>query len=235
MQGIALRTEDCINTFFQTVGTLFSYNLGLPIQLAAYEDVKLTIATRHLLLYVFGVSYTRHIKSLRVALTTFPTFVPFRLTLGFGSKVAKLLVRLSIFKRLISRYDVVHLNDREYPYTKAAAKLKKKTVLTLHWFPSKIDEDVITNVDEVVAPSKNASKVTQENLGILPKVIYHGVDDSLFNVHTISKREAREHLERAVAYRDQGKYRLAERQLNKAIKLAPDWAWLYQNLCEVGR
>jgi len=47
--------------------------------------------------------------------------------------------------------------------------------------------------------------------------------------------EAREHLERAVAYRDQGKYRLAERQLNKAIKLAPDWAWLYQNLCEVGR
>lgn len=47
--------------------------------------------------------------------------------------------------------------------------------------------------------------------------------------------EAREHLEQAVAYRDQGKYRLAERQLDKAIKLAPDWAWLYQNLCEVGR
>jgi tetratricopeptide (TPR) repeat protein len=45
---------------------------------------------------------------------------------------------------------------------------------------------------------------------------------------------ARRHLEQALEYRNGGRYSLAERQLNKAIKLAPDWAWLYRNLCELG-
>ncbi|OGO03911.1 MAG: hypothetical protein A2Y91_06560 [Chloroflexi bacterium RBG_13_54_8] len=53
----------------------------------------------------------------------------------------------------------------------------------------------------------------------------------------VSKRpdpdKAREHLERAVAYRNQGKYRLAEGELNRALKHAPDWPWVYRALCEL--
>jgi len=45
---------------------------------------------------------------------------------------------------------------------------------------------------------------------------------------------AKKHLEQAVVYRDQGKCRLAQKGLDKALKLAPDWHWLYDNLCRVG-
>lgn len=175
------------------MGALFSYNLGLTSYLAAYNDVKLTIGTRHLLLYVFGTGYTRHIKGLKIRLITFPTFIPFKPTLIYGSEVAKILVRLSLFKRFISRFNIVHLNDRQHPYTKAAVKLKKPTVLTLHWHPSKIDEDVCSKVSALVAPSENAARIVEEALGFRPIVIYHGVDESLFNRH-LSKKEAREHL-----------------------------------------
>ncbi len=46
--------------------------------------------------------------------------------------------------------------------------------------------------------------------------------------------EAKRQLEQAVIYRDQGKRRLAQKGLDKALKLAPDWHWLYDNLCRVG-
>jgi tetratricopeptide (TPR) repeat protein len=46
--------------------------------------------------------------------------------------------------------------------------------------------------------------------------------------------QARRHLEQAVIYRDRGKYRQAEKELDKALKLAPDWPWLYDNLCRLG-
>ena len=45
--------------------------------------------------------------------------------------------------------------------------------------------------------------------------------------------EATRHLEQAVLYRDQGKRRQAQKGLDKALKLAPDWHWLYDNLCRV--
>ncbi len=47
--------------------------------------------------------------------------------------------------------------------------------------------------------------------------------------------ESRRHLEQAVAYRNRGKYRQAQKELDKVLKLAPDWTWLYHNLCEVGK
>jgi len=188
-----LANNESISAFFQSVGALFSYNLGLTSHLAAYKDIKITIGTRHLLLYVYGIGYTRHFKDLNIRLITFPTFVPFRPTLFYGSGVAKILVRLSIFEKLMSGFDLVHLNDREYPYTKAAIKLKKPTVLTLHWTPSKIDEDVCSKVSALVAPSETTARVVEETMGIRPKVIYHGVDESLFNIN-LSKKEAREHL-----------------------------------------
>jgi len=46
--------------------------------------------------------------------------------------------------------------------------------------------------------------------------------------------KARKHLEQAVAYRNQKKYRQAEKELDRALKLAPDWPWLYDNLCKLG-
>src|SRR4030042_6762525 len=192
--GFSVTDTKVANIFFQTVGTLFSYNLGLTRHLAAYRDIKLTLGTRHLLFYVHGVGYTRHAKNLGITLISFPTFLPFKFTLRYGSRVAKILVRLSIFEKYTSKFDLLHLNDRAYPYTKAATKLKKKTILTLHWIPSKIDEDVATKVNALVAPSETAARVVEETLGYRPKVIYHGVDDSLFNTYTITKAEARKHL-----------------------------------------
>jgi len=46
--------------------------------------------------------------------------------------------------------------------------------------------------------------------------------------------EAKRQLEQAVIYRDQGKLRQAQKGLDKALKVAPDWHWLYDNLCRVG-
>lgn len=47
-------------------------------------------------------------------------------------------------------------------------------------------------------------------------------------------KEAREHLEQAVVYRNAGKYLQAADELSVALKLAPDWHWLYDNLCQLG-
>lgn len=46
--------------------------------------------------------------------------------------------------------------------------------------------------------------------------------------------KARKCLERAVTHRNRGEYRRAERELNKALKLAPDWPWMYDSLCRLG-
>jgi len=45
--------------------------------------------------------------------------------------------------------------------------------------------------------------------------------------------KALRHLEQAVTYRDRGKCRQAEKELDKALKLAPDWPWLYHSLCRL--
>ncbi len=47
--------------------------------------------------------------------------------------------------------------------------------------------------------------------------------------------KASEHLERAASYRGLGNYREADRELDRALKLAPDWKWLYQKLCKYGK
>ena len=46
--------------------------------------------------------------------------------------------------------------------------------------------------------------------------------------------QSRDYIKQAVAYRDKGKYRQAEKELVRALKLAPDWHWVYRNLCELG-
>jgi tetratricopeptide (TPR) repeat protein len=46
--------------------------------------------------------------------------------------------------------------------------------------------------------------------------------------------KAREHIERAIAHRDRGKHRQAEKELDCALKLAPDWVWVYRTACELG-
>ena len=43
---------------------------------------------------------------------------------------------------------------------------------------------------------------------------------------------ATKHLRQAIAYVREKNNRAAERELNKAIKLAPDWSWLYHTICE---
>ena len=182
-----------MKVFFQTIGLLFEFNLGLTSQLAAYKDTNVTIGTRHLLLYVYGIGYTQHFRNLKIRMITFPTAVPFKPTLYYGSAVSSLIVKSSLFKNFISRFDIVHLNDRSYPYTKAAVKTRKRTLLTLHWIPSKIDEDTFSKLDALVAPSETVARITKEKLGIKPKVIYHGVNSSLFNTQ-ITQTKAREYL-----------------------------------------
>ena len=46
--------------------------------------------------------------------------------------------------------------------------------------------------------------------------------------------EATRHLEQAVVYRNQRKHRRAEKELDKALSLAPDWPWMYHTLCKLG-
>ena len=40
-------------------------------------------------------------------------------------------------------------------------------------------------------------------------------------------------LEQAIAYRDQSKYSLADKQLLSAFQFAPDWAWLHKTICKL--
>lgn len=44
---------------------------------------------------------------------------------------------------------------------------------------------------------------------------------------------AKELIRRAIAYRDEGNYRMSEKELMEAFKLAPDWAWLYKTICQL--
>jgi len=44
---------------------------------------------------------------------------------------------------------------------------------------------------------------------------------------------ARERLEQAILYRNEGKYNLAEKKLMEAFSLAPNWAWLYKTICKL--
>lgn len=44
---------------------------------------------------------------------------------------------------------------------------------------------------------------------------------------------ARECIKRAMSYRDEGRYRLAERELMRAFEVAPDWAWIYKAICKL--
>jgi Tfp pilus assembly protein PilF len=47
--------------------------------------------------------------------------------------------------------------------------------------------------------------------------------------------EARSHLEQAITLRDRGKHRAADKELDQAIKLAPNWSWLYDTICKLVR
>jgi tetratricopeptide (TPR) repeat protein len=48
------------------------------------------------------------------------------------------------------------------------------------------------------------------------------------------EEECMAHLTRVLALRDKGKYREAEKELEKASKVSPGGAWLYGKLCELG-
>jgi len=135
-----------------------------------------------LLLYVYGIGYVRHRKDLKIRMITSPTAVPLVPTRYYGSGVATIIIRLSLFKKYMSNFDLLHLNDRDHPYTKAAIKLKKPTVMTLHWPLSKIDEEICPKVKALVAPSESSARNVEETLGFRPTVIHHGVDDSIFNI-----------------------------------------------------
>ncbi|MBM3155136.1 MAG: hypothetical protein FJ008_07335 [Chloroflexi bacterium] len=40
-------------------------------------------------------------------------------------------------------------------------------------------------------------------------------------------------LKQAIAYRDEGQYNLADKQLLMAFQFAPDWAWLHKTICKL--
>jgi glycosyltransferase involved in cell wall biosynthesis len=108
----------------------------------------------------------------------------------YGEFVAKMLIRSSVYEKILLKFDIIHLNDRAAAYTKAAADFKNRKLLTIHWRPSKIDEDTFSKLDAIVAPSKHLSKAVNEALGLPSEVIYNGVDVSWFNTK-ITKINAR--------------------------------------------
>jgi len=44
---------------------------------------------------------------------------------------------------------------------------------------------------------------------------------------------AQECIRRAILYRDDSKYQLADKEMMEAFNLAPDWAWVYKTICKL--
>lgn len=179
-----------MKVYFEGIGVLFEVNLGLTSRLAMYKDLKITLGAYTPHLCTYGTWFVRHYKNLNIVMTQPPKFW---LTGKFGDLVAKMLIRLSFYDKFLSKFDVVHLNRRLAPYSKAAVRIQKPKLLTLHWLPSKIEEDIIKKLDALVSPSKFVQKAVSETLGFRPKVIYHGTDTTLFNTQ-ITKMKARKYL-----------------------------------------
>jgi len=182
-----------LKVYFQSLGVLFEYNLGLTSSLAAYKDLKITVEITDLLLYLYSICFRQYYSNIKFIMTQ-PIIAP--VWKKGNNKIANFVSRSSYYRKLISKFDVLHLSQIEHPYTRAAVEIERPKVLTLGYFPFRLDDRLkgtIMKMDALIAPSKFLSKLIYEMHGCQSTVIYHGVATSVFNT-MIPKTEARKHL-----------------------------------------
>lgn len=175
-----------MRVFFQSIGVLIEYNLGLTSALSAYDDVSVVVEGS-LLSYLFGQALLRNSK-LR--------FLPLRTQCGNFVHISKSISRLTrpIYVREASMSDVLHLNQFDGPNTDLLLNLSRPKIFTCHQAPAiKGFEEIADKVDRVVAPSNYTALGVKKTLGYSVDVIHHGVDMERFNSR-IDKVEAKERL-----------------------------------------
>lgn len=182
-----------MEVFFQGERVAFARNLGLTSRLALYKDLEVVVVTSEPLLYLHGNLFLRHRRNLKLVMIQPPLVSLGPLTERLRNLMATKIAKSLFFKKFMSRFDVLHYNDPKNPYTKASIDSEQPRILTLNWFPSGWEENVIKKMDAVVACSKSLSRIVNKRFGYKPEVIYHGIDATLFNT-LIPKIVARRYL-----------------------------------------
>lgn len=180
-----------MKVFFQSMGVLFAFNVSLTSRLALYRDVEIIVGTPEPLLYLYGNYFSRCNNNRKIIMIQ-PPRLPY--TQKVNSLITNIIARSSFLKNFLSNFDILHLNEPEHPYTKVMIDIKKPKILSLHSLLSESSErKCMWKMDAVIACSNFLSELVYEKSGYKPKVIYHGVDTTLFNT-LIPKINARKHL-----------------------------------------
>ncbi len=82
-----------------------------------------------------------------------------------------------------------------------------------------------------LSPPQNIKDFAQNYLNALEAEIpaSSDVDDALRKL----EEESLKNLEQAITYREEGKFRLADKEFEQACQLAPNSTWLYRTMCEL--
>ena len=182
-----------LKVYFQTIGVLFEYNLSLTSRLAKYEDLKITVETTNLVLYLYSLCFRRNYQNIKFIMTQ-PIIPP--ISQIRNNNITNIVSRSSFYKKFMSKFDILHLSQIEHPYSRTAIEVDKPKVLTIPYFPPRLGDkskEVLEKTDVLIVPSKFLSKLIYETHGYSSKVIYFGVDTAVFNT-LISKTRARKFL-----------------------------------------
>lgn len=168
--------ENSLNVYFQSIGVLTTYNL--PLTRALKESgVSLSIDASNPLLTYY------------IMRTKYPNLLSLLGTLG------RLWGSYSLYKKAISGYDILHLNEFDGLTHKILRKSNTPKIMVLHQAPFSEEEHskIFAGSDKVVAPSEFTANNAEKKCGFKPLVIHHGVDTQTFNPY-LSKTEARKNI-----------------------------------------
>lgn len=171
-----------MKVFFQGIGVLADYNLGLTRSLSNLKEIdSVLLRTDQFLLPLIG----RTFETLRHGVKILP--LP-----RFGGRW--------LDSRLTSGFDLIHLNDVGGPSLRSMMEKSKPKLFTIHQTTRILGNqgmnDIPTfkeldeKVNELVAPSKFTRRTIRKKTGVESKVIYHGIDNDFFNPY-ISQERAR--------------------------------------------
>jgi glycosyltransferase involved in cell wall biosynthesis len=161
------RNMSPLKVFFQSIGVLTTYNLDLTKALSklgvnVYVDAECSLARLMLLRAKLFTDYDPHLRFLAI--------------------IHKLIPKEHL-KKLIKRFDVLHINSLSDFSSKVIKLSDKPKVFVLHSAPlaKETYEEIKDHIDAFIAPSEFTAKEESSKLGFKPIVIHHGVDTVLFN------------------------------------------------------
>jgi len=158
--------------FFQGIGVLAEYNLGLASALVEREEIDEICLEGSLMLHFYGRQYLSNGK-----LKVMGSRAPFRSLANFAAYITR-----PLYRKMVRNCDILHLNQLDGPNLTTLMNSGKPKIFTYHQAPLAVEfEKIVKSIDALVAPSKFTASWIKENLGYYPKVIYHGVNTSLFN------------------------------------------------------